>query len=275
MRNNSTQAAFDDYAPVYDDGFTNTVTGRLQRKRVHALLLPFILQYPALKILEINCGTGEDAIWMAGYGHHVTGVDLSENMINVAAEKVKKRDLNLQLSFNAVAFDKLKEHFAPESFDLIFSNFGGLNCISPDEFNILSFDLVSLLKPGGKFAGVVMGRKCIWEILYFFLKGDINKAFRRMKKGPVQAVISEKIIPVWYFSPSMIKDFFRTKLLYIHQQPAGLFLPPSYLEAFFKERPGYLDILHKAESYFEFNFLADFADHYFILFEKSNTGTGK
>jgi len=39
------------------------------------------------KILDVGCGTGRHAIELSKRGYHVTGVDLSENMLNRAREK--------------------------------------------------------------------------------------------------------------------------------------------------------------------------------------------
>lgn len=52
-----------------------------------------------LHILDLACGTGDFAIAMArkirrdGLGGHVTGVDLSEGMLNVMQEKIAREDL--------------------------------------------------------------------------------------------------------------------------------------------------------------------------------------
>jgi ubiquinone/menaquinone biosynthesis C-methylase UbiE len=49
------------------------------------------------RILDVGCGTGRHAIELAKRGYSVTGVDLSENMLNRAREKAI--DTGVQLDF--------------------------------------------------------------------------------------------------------------------------------------------------------------------------------
>lgn len=45
-----------------------------------------------LKVLDLGCGTGRHALWLAAAGAHVTGVDFSEGMLAEArGRKAPKR----------------------------------------------------------------------------------------------------------------------------------------------------------------------------------------
>ncbi len=50
-----------------------------------------------VRILDIGCGTGRHSIELAKRGHTVTGIDLSESMLNCAKEKA--RQVNLRVDF--------------------------------------------------------------------------------------------------------------------------------------------------------------------------------
>ena len=78
---------FDAAAAGYDTSFTHAVIGKAQRKRVYELLADVLQKSAPQKILEVNCGTGEDAIWLAEQGFDVVATDLSEKMIGVAQNK--------------------------------------------------------------------------------------------------------------------------------------------------------------------------------------------
>jgi 2-polyprenyl-3-methyl-5-hydroxy-6-metoxy-1,4-benzoquinol methylase len=51
-------------------------------------------------ILDIGCGTGEHSLNLTNAGYKLTGIDLSEAMINIAREKskVKKKDIDFHVS---------------------------------------------------------------------------------------------------------------------------------------------------------------------------------
>ena len=79
-------AAFDDLAASYDDTFTESVIGRLLRAAVWRRL---DAQFRAGdRVLELNCGTGADAIHLAHTGVRVLATDVSEAMLDVTRRKV-------------------------------------------------------------------------------------------------------------------------------------------------------------------------------------------
>ena len=121
---------FDALAETYDADFTASAIGRMQRSRVWFFLTPILNKAGrSLKILEINCGTGDDAIKMAAMGHTITATDASASMIQKAKEKMNRSSNPSAVEFIICPFDQLENVFAYEKFDLVFSNFGGLNCI--------------------------------------------------------------------------------------------------------------------------------------------------
>ena len=68
-------AAFDRIAPDYDRRFTDSLIGRAQRDAVWKVLTRTFRRDD--KILELNCGTGEDAIYLASNGISVVALDAS------------------------------------------------------------------------------------------------------------------------------------------------------------------------------------------------------
>ena len=74
-------APFDVLAETYDTGFVESRIGLAQRNISRKWLQPLLAGKTGLRILEINCGTGADAIWLAEQGHTVTATDASPAMI--------------------------------------------------------------------------------------------------------------------------------------------------------------------------------------------------
>lgn len=52
---------------------------------------------PGMRVLDVGCGTGGSAFYMARhYGVHVHGVDLSTNMIDIAKDRLNREEKYLQ-----------------------------------------------------------------------------------------------------------------------------------------------------------------------------------
>lgn len=261
---------FSNYASHYDTDFTNSVIGSLQRERVWHNL-SFILERPnKLDILEINCGTGEDAVHMAKFGHTVFATDASSEMVAIAAEKIKQHHFDLNARAEQCSFHELNTKYNGKQFDLIFSDFGGLNCINEIELKETLITLNKLLKPGGKLALTIMGTCCIWEILYFSIKFNFRKAFRRLNKKGVETILENSNFKTYYYSPKKIKQFVILNSRLLIQKPVGLFIPPSYLGPFFKNKQWLLKLLSGIENLVgRISIFSNLADHYLIVLEKN------
>lgn len=261
------QLAFDLAASSYDEAFTTTAIGRLQRARVYHYLEKSLPRTP-LRILEINCGSGEDAVWLARRGHEVTATDASPKMIARVKEKAAANQLESKVTGRICDFDDLGSVFAGEQFDLIFSDFGGLNCVSADELQKLAEDFSLLLKPNGKFIAVVMGRGCIWERIYFLLHRKRSEAFRRSSKEELLAMVGHSTVPTWYYSPAEFMKLFSERFLFVRKKPVGLAIPPSYLNPFFEKRQWLLSILQLKEKLLSFSVFSNLSDHFYIEMKK-------
>jgi SAM-dependent methyltransferase len=263
-------AVFDILAQNYDADFTGSQIGQLQRKRVWSYLMPLLNNTKScLRILEINCGTGEDAMQMAALGHSVMATDASAMMIEKAQDKLNSStNKSLDLQFAVCAFNNLKQIFANEKFDLIFSNFGGLNCINKGDLSQLSNDLRGLTKANGNIFFVLLGPYCLREIFYYGVRGKLRSAFRRFQ-NPALFKVNDQSMPVYYYSPGVLKKLFNPAFHLEKIFPVGLFIPPSYLEYKFSNKKDKLEKLNRREEKFAFPFLSSFADHYCVIFNKT------
>ena len=255
---------FDVAATQYDHVFTFSKIGIAQRHLVFKYLAPTINTSKKLAILELNCGTGEDAIQLANLGHHVIATDISENMLRVAKNKTYPKNL----TFKVQDINLITEHTFNNTFDLIFSNFGGLNCLSKSQLDLFFKQSVNLLKPNGKLILVIMPKNCLWELIYFSLKGNFKKAKRRNTSKSVVANLGDSQVSTWYYNPGQIVSL--SKKLYIEEliKPIGLFIPPSYLETSLLTKKPMFNILIKFEQLFNASLLSKYADHFLIQLTK-------
>ena len=67
------------------------------------------------RVLDIGCGTGDLALWLAGRGCPVTGVDFLEQPLAAARRKAGERGLDV----NFLAMDALAVGEIPERFDAV------------------------------------------------------------------------------------------------------------------------------------------------------------
>jgi ubiquinone/menaquinone biosynthesis C-methylase UbiE len=254
---------FDSAAGHYDSSFTYSFTGRGQRKRVWHFLDKQLSKFtPPLSILEINCGTGEDALRFASLGHHVLATDLSPDMIATATKKAKEKS---NLKFETADINQLEYQ---EKFDLIFSNFGGLNCLSPQQLGALNERLQKLVNRDGIFVAVLMPRKCMWERWYFWYKKNPQQRNRRMSPDAVKVPVDDTTVATWFYSPEEFASYFPAFGVE-SVKPIGIGFPPSYLNSFF-QRSRLLRAFCTAAEYLFGNIsgLSNYGDHFLIIFKK-------
>src|ERR1700733_12687757 len=79
--------AFNKQSPIFDEIYSPNIIIQYKRDRVRTHVEKFLA--PQSNILELNAGTGEDAIYFAQQGHYVHATDISEGM---QAELKKKRN---------------------------------------------------------------------------------------------------------------------------------------------------------------------------------------
>ncbi len=260
-------SAFDPVASGYDRQFSDTAVGRFQRAVVHRCLEPRI--QPGEMVLELNCGTGEDAQWLAKKGCRVLATDISAEMVAITAAKAQRAGLHDRIQTKVLDIRAIADQ-GPDLpvAQLVLSNFGGLNCLSPGELQRFGAALSGFMKPGTVFIAVVMGRFCWWESAYYVLKGRFREAFRRLNGGPLSVRLDEQSsIPTWYYTPAEFCRFF-PELRVSTIQPVGFWLPPSYLDPFFQKWPQVLDGLFFLEKKCRGRLWAAAADHFLVVFRQ-------
>jgi ubiquinone/menaquinone biosynthesis C-methylase UbiE len=246
--------AFDELAPTYDVSFTETALGRCLRSMVWQRLDEALAG--CRRVLELGCGTGEDAIHLARSGLEVTATDPSPPMLRIAAEKAERAACAQRIRFCCVSVDRLGTELAGETFDGVFSNFGAINCVSRLDEAVGA--LASLLAPGAPLVWVVMGRNVPWEWLWFLARGERQKAFRRRRDGAVW-----RGVPISYPTPATLARTLSPHFAPVRRRALGLVLPPSYASGWLERSPRTLSMLTALERVAQrWQPLAALADHY-------------
>ncbi|MCU0497121.1 MAG: methyltransferase domain-containing protein [Anaerolineae bacterium] len=249
--------AFDALAPTYDQTFTDTQIARWLRGRVHARF--HHLWQPGNHVLELGCGTGEDARHLAGQGIRVTATDGSEKMLQVARDKNQHTPL---AEFRHLDLNRLPATDFMDNYDGVVANFGVINCVN--DLSDLADWLAPRVKIGGRIAFGVMSPWCLWEIAWNAAHLDFSTATRRIRGGSTFRS-NETEIRVHYPSPRRLRQRFSSYFRQTHLEGLGILLPPSGAYGVIEKRPRWLGLLTNLESRIAgYERLARFADHYWI-----------
>lgn len=256
---------FDAIAEAYDTAFTHTTIGESMRRAVWRRLDAH--WSAGATILDINCGTGEDAAHLARRGVRVLATDASAAMVAAARRKAEQAGVHRLVDVRHVPIEELDglEH-AP--FDGVLSNFGGLNCV--DDLRHTSRTLAGLIKPGGLAVFCVMGPVVPWEWLYYLSRGDAGRAFRRLRKGPSQW----RGLSIHYPSVRHLTACFAPDFSVVRTSAVGCLVPPTYMESWANRHPRVFRMLERMERRIEtWPLAASVADHYLIELTRSRAAS--
>lgn len=193
----SVSHAFDVEALSYDAVFEeNPITRRLRPLVWNSMRRWF---RPGDHVLDINCGTGTDAVMLARLGVRVTAIDSSEAMIRAAQAKSDQEHLGRLIRLCRRSFETV-DSLEGGPFDGAISNFGGLNCA--DDPAVVLARLASVLKPGSGFVACLLNRICLGELAAFLARGKFRQAFRRLRQGRSIASVGGGSVSIRYYSPS-------------------------------------------------------------------------
>lgn len=116
---------------------------------------------PAMRVAEFGCGTGSTAILHAPFVEHITAIDISANMLKIAADKAKDAGVE-NISFSCGTLSEFNAEAG--SLDAVL----GLNVLHlvPNRQEVIA-EVARILKPGGIF---VSSTVCLRKSPLRFLK---------------------------------------------------------------------------------------------------------
>jgi ubiquinone/menaquinone biosynthesis C-methylase UbiE len=267
-------AAFSKQALIFDAYDAGNTIIHYKRKRVREHVLRYLR--PGSSILELNAGTGEDALFFARQGHTVHATDIAVGMQGKLREKVKAQDLTDSITTEICSFTALDTLKRKGPYDLIFSNFAGLNCTSDLDKVLRSF--APLVKPGGQVTLVILPTFSLWETMLLF-RGRFRTAFRRLlyrRKG-APAHVEGVHFRCWYYSPAFVTRILREEQFeLLGCEGLCTIVPPSYIEHFPERHSHLYNFLRRLEDKVKEKWpWRAMGDYYIISFVKTSTSLSR
>src|SRR4051812_20609431 len=250
----TTTSGFDALAPAYERLWSDSAIGRAQRELFW--LRAGKLFKPGERILDLGCGTGDDAARLALMGIEHFAIDKSPEMVAIA----RRRGMHAHV-LPIEEIGALRERF-----DGAISNFGALNCVR--RLSDLREPLARIIRPDGYFIVCVMGRFCLWETVWYTLHGRVDKAVRRWS-GEAQSSLG---LRVFYPTVSDVVRSLSPEFKLISVAGIGIAVPPSDVNGLpvaLAERLGRIDA--KIGSWRGFRAIAD---HRLLVFRAQSAERG-
>jgi ubiquinone/menaquinone biosynthesis C-methylase UbiE len=250
--------AFDAIARTYDRTFTSVSIAALMRQAVWRRADS---AFPSGRVvLEMNCGTGEDAVHMAARGVRVLATDISAEMVRIAGEKVAGGGVSERVEVSQLAWEEL-DSLGEACFDGALADFGGLNCVL--DLRSAAAALARRLRPGSPVLLCVMGPVAVWEWIWFGAHLEFFKAVRRLRRDP-----QWRGVPLHYPTPYSLSRTFSSGFRVKRVSALGLLLPPC-LESIAPRWPRVIGALNRCERLCEaMPPLAWISDHYLLELER-------
>lgn len=185
------RACYDNLGEMYTDG-----AGDFEILQKMGVWQEFIDGLHDRKILDVGCGAGDIAKWLADGDYDVTACDLSEEMINVAQRKTEKAKF---LTLGATELDKLEDrfdgivsihlvqHLSKTMLKKFFNSVHDL--LNDDGKFLLVFTNTCYEKTGYQLDGEKEGNYIFWhkwqmeDIVPILTKARLKPVFAKMQKG--------------------------------------------------------------------------------------------
>jgi SAM-dependent methyltransferase len=262
---NDTRDAFNSVAADYDGPRGNNeliqeMRGEMWRRLQNTFS-------PGDYLLDLGCGTGLDAVHLAGLGYRVAAIDWSPLMVQRTLDRAAAQQVADRVCAINVGAHELGRLDDAGMFDGAYSNLGPLNCV-PDLADVAR-ECARLLKPDGTLVFTVIGRFCPWEIAHYVRRGRWARAMVRFARNVVPVGMNNHTIWTRYYSPREFYRAFKPYFALQHIRGLCVFAPPPYLSSVREQYPRLHKLLWRIDgAVSSWPVVSAMGDHFLIVMKR-------
>ncbi|MHB8585746.1 MAG: class I SAM-dependent DNA methyltransferase [Thermoplasmatota archaeon] len=241
-------AAFDDLAASYD----REVGGTLGAARAKAVATRIVRDAfrPGDLVLDIGCGTGVDACFLAQRGVEVVALDVSRAMLEETERRARARGVTDRVHTAHIPASRVADLVAlygEGSFSGAYSFFGSLN-LEPSLDGTRN-GLARLLQPGAPFYAGLVNRRVLWEMTAYPLLLRFDRAAKKTRRATTMRVSRKRadVVPVRLYDPPEFAKLWRPDFELCDVTGTNIFVPPPYLDDYARPFPGFISLLSRLE----------------------------
>jgi SAM-dependent methyltransferase len=236
-------AAYDQLAGRYDLVPIENRINRLMRS-VSLSRLKAAFE-PGARVLEIGCGTGDEALALASAGVSVVAVDASQEMVRVARSKAEERGLEDRVEFHRARARDLP-HLADSLGGPFDGGYASFSLAYEPDLRPVATGLHELLNPQARFLASVPSRFCLVEFLLAVGSGHPSFAGRRLGDWHGHKV-GAQFVPIRTYTPHSFVMAMEPYFTLERMEALPAIVPPPYMNRVYARFDGLADALERVD----------------------------
>jgi ubiquinone/menaquinone biosynthesis C-methylase UbiE len=215
--------AYDAIAVDYDQQVAGDAWMRQVLHRQYARVFK-----PGDRVLDVGCGTGIDAFFLAGRYIHVTAIDISPEMIGRLRGRIATEGLADRIDARVLAVQDVSA-LEGQRFDGLISAFAGLSTL-PD-LSGFAHDAARLVRPGGHLVLHLLNRFSLWEWLGYLSRRNWRSARQVGRVRSRQFTIGgQPVQHTLYFADEAYRGYFARDFALREAYALGALRPPHTVQ---------------------------------------------
>jgi len=236
--------AYDAYAPMYDALLAENRINAYMRKAMQRIQVDTFR--PGQRLLELGCGTGDEALALAAHGCEVVATDASTEMLRIAREKARRHLAGDRVKFaqgHARDIDSILGGEPDGSYDGAYSSFA----LSYErDLTTVRRALGRLLRPGRPFLVAATNRLCLAE--WTVAMASLHPSFSGRRLGAdTPHKVGRTQTRIYCRTPRQLAGAFAPDFLPERMWALPAVLPPHYMNRPLKRWPSLVDILERID----------------------------